>query len=142
MVATAVSIFVAPLTWSLSYKARNEVLAGEDEFRTDWLTDESEQSPDDFAADSWSWAEESEEDQEFSDGDPEWDGHAGQLVDCYTVLGVSPDASVEAIKAAYREKVLQYHPDRVATLGPKLRELAESETKKLNAAYHEALRKH
>ena len=30
---------------------------------------------------------------------------------------------------------MEYHPDRVAALGPKLREVAEQETKKINAAY-------
>ena len=29
----------------------------------------------------------------------------------------------------------EYHPDKVVALGPKLRELAENETKKINAAY-------
>ena len=31
--------------------------------------------------------------------------------------------------------MMEYHPDRVAALGPKLREVAEHETKKINAAY-------
>jgi DnaJ like chaperone protein len=30
---------------------------------------------------------------------------------------------------------MQYHPDRVAHLGPKLREVAEHEMKEINEAY-------
>jgi DnaJ-domain-containing protein 1 len=32
----------------------------------------------------------------------------------------------------------QYHPDKVATLGPEIRALAEQRAKELNAAYAEA----
>lgn len=32
--------------------------------------------------------------------------------DCYDVLGVGRDSSVDQIKKAYRKKALQYHPDR------------------------------
>jgi len=39
------------------------------------------------------------------------------------------------VKRHYHERMLEYHPDKVAALGPKLREVAENETKKINAAY-------
>jgi len=48
--------------------------------------------------------------------------------------------SVEEIKAAYRLKVRQYHPDRVADLGIELKKIADEKMKQLNAAYEEALR--
>ena len=53
----------------------------------------------------------------------------------YDVLGVSPAASPEQIKAAYREAMKSYHSDRVAGLGQKLRNLAEEESKRINVAY-------
>ena len=33
-------------------------------------------------------------------------------MDLYTVLGVSRTASADELKAAFRKKALQYHPDR------------------------------
>jgi hypothetical protein len=51
------------------------------------------------------------------------------------VLGLRGRVTFTDIKRHYRERMLEYHPDRVAALGPKLREVAEHETKKINAAY-------
>ena len=58
---------------------------------------------------------------------------------CFSVLGVSPSATIEEIKQAYKTQIRQNHPDRVHDMSPALRELAEAQTKKLNAAYQEAL---
>lgn len=58
---------------------------------------------------------------------------------CFVILGVSPAATADEIKEAYRAKMKQSHPDRVHSLAPAFRALAEAETKKLNAAYEEAL---
>lgn len=55
--------------------------------------------------------------------------------DPYKVLGVSPDASKEEIKKAYRKLVMQYHPDR----NPGDEEAAQK-MREINAAY-EALTK-
>ncbi|MSQ22863.1 MAG: J domain-containing protein [Dehalococcoidia bacterium] len=59
----------------------------------------------------------------------------------HEVLGVRPGASQEEIASAYRLLVRQYHPDKVADLGPELRELAEQRMKEINAAY-ESLKRH
>jgi hypothetical protein len=57
----------------------------------------------------------------------------------FAVLELSPSASVDEVREAYRTKVKQTHPDRVNGMAPAFKNLAEAETKKLNAAYQEAL---
>lgn len=54
-------------------------------------------------------------------------------VDPYTLLEVSPRASPEEIKAAYKRAVARYHPDKVTHLGKEFQELAH---KKLLAIQH------
>ena len=59
--------------------------------------------------------------------------------DPYVVLQVSPAATVEEIKSAFRTRMQEYHPDRVAHLGVHLRRLAEEEAKRINDAYAKLL---
>ena len=61
--------------------------------------------------------------------DPAWDPHA--------VLGVDRDASDAQLTQAYRERLKQYHPDRVASLGPELRDLAHRKTLEIQRAWSE-----
>jgi hypothetical protein len=51
----------------------------------------------------------------------------------YEILGV-PYGKLSMVKAAYRERMRQYHPDRVAHLGKALRDLAAIEALKTNLA--------
>ena len=46
-------------------------------------------------------------------------------------------AGMDEISAAFRRAAQMYHPDKVATLGPEFRELAERRMKEINAAYEE-----
>lgn len=55
--------------------------------------------------------------------------------DPHAVLGVSPGASKQEIQAAYRKAAQQYHPDKVAHLGPELQELAREKFVEIQAAY-------
>ena len=58
----------------------------------------------------------------------------------HQVLGVEPYAATEDIRSAYRRQLSQYHPDKVAALGPELRELATRKSQEITAAYREAMR--
>ena len=55
----------------------------------------------------------------------------------YETLGVSPDATQAEIKKAYREKVAEYHPDKIQSKGlpPEFMKFANDKMAEINAAY-------
>jgi hypothetical protein len=57
----------------------------------------------------------------------------------FAVLGLSPSATIEEVKEAYKSLIKQSHPDRVHGMAQAFVTLAETKTKKLNAAYQYAL---
>ena len=59
-----------------------------------------------------------------------------QILEYYSVLGVSPGASVAEIKRAYRRLIQQWHPDRYKA-GSLMQTTAEDMTKDLNEAHEQ-----
>ena len=53
----------------------------------------------------------------------------------YKILEISPDASNDELKKAYRELAKKYHPDKVSHLGEDVKKAAEQKFTTLNAAY-------
>jgi DnaJ-class molecular chaperone len=53
------------------------------------------------------------------------------------VLDIPETASLEEIEQAYRRKISDYHPDKVANAAPELKELAELRAREINAAFDE-----
>lgn len=60
------------------------------------------------------------------------------MMDPYKILGVSPNASDEQVKAAYRELAKKYHPDNY--MGNPLSDLAEEKMQEINQAYDQILK--
>ena len=61
------------------------------------------------------------------------------MTDPYSILGVSPNATDEEVKAAYKNLVKKYHPDNYDDNNP-LKELANEKMQEINAAYDEIQR--
>lgn len=59
----------------------------------------------------------------------------------HEVLGVSPDASEDEIKRAYKRLAGLYHPDKVQHLGEEFQALAEQRFKEIQAAYQQIRRR-
>ena len=56
------------------------------------------------------------------------------LEEAYQVLEITPSATDEEVKAAYRRLALKHHPDRVAALGEDVRRAAEEKFQQINNA--------
>lgn len=56
------------------------------------------------------------------------------LDDAYRVLGLSPQATDDEVRRAYKRMALENHPDRVASLGDDVRRAAEKKFKEINEA--------
>lgn len=53
----------------------------------------------------------------------------------YKILEITPDATNEEVKKAYRKMAIKYHPDKVATLGADVQKAAEEKFKAISQAY-------
>ena len=53
----------------------------------------------------------------------------------YAVLEISPNATDDEVKSAYRRMAMKNHPDKVATLGPEVQKAAEEKFRKIQEAY-------
>jgi hypothetical protein len=71
------------------------------------------------------------------------DSHPGgaprEPQDPYSILEVNRGADLDEIRGRYKEKLLQYHPDRVQHLGKEFQDMAEKRTKEITEAYQQIL---
>jgi uncharacterized membrane protein YkvA (DUF1232 family) len=60
--------------------------------------------------------------------------------DPYEILGIPASATVDEIQAAYRARMREYHPDKVAHLGEGLQKLAHKKAQEIQQAYQKLKR--
>ncbi len=55
----------------------------------------------------------------------------------YKILEITPDATDDEVKKAYRQMAIKYHPDKVSTLGDDVQKAANEKFQQLNNAYEQ-----
>ena len=63
-----------------------------------------------------------------------WSDPENKTSGAYKVLEITPTATNEEVRAAYRRLALKHHPDRVATLGEDVKKAAEEKFQQINNA--------
>ncbi len=58
-----------------------------------------------------------------------------KLEDAYKVLEITPEATDDQVRKAYKKMALKHHPDRVESLGADVKKAAEEKFKSIVAAY-------
>jgi preprotein translocase subunit Sec63 len=61
-------------------------------------------------------------------------------LDPYAVLGIRSEASNEELEQAYRRRISEYHPDRVAHAAQEIRDMADERSREINQAYDQIKR--
>ena len=89
--------------------------------------------------------EEYEDEEKYEEEESFEEGYGGEedLDRKYAnILGLKGKVTFTNIKNSYKNKMKEYHPDKVANLGDKLKDVAEKESKLINEAYEYFKKKH
>jgi preprotein translocase subunit Sec63 len=58
-----------------------------------------------------------------------------RLLRCSALLGVAPGCTADELAHAYHQKMSQWHPDKLETMAPELKDYATRQTQRINEAY-------
>jgi DnaJ-domain-containing protein 1 len=64
------------------------------------------------------------------------------LLHAYNLLGISADAPLSEVKAAYRRLMMQWHPDKLEMMADELKEFATKKVTEINFAYSAIVESH
>jgi hypothetical protein len=131
--ANALSIAFALLAGPVAYLLRRMALGREYRFEFRVLKDLAQSDP--RRVDRLAQCSAIHANDEFENFSIEPEEHH----DCFEILGLPTSASIEELRTAYKRLIKQYHPDRVYGMAPAFTRLAETQTRRLNAAYQQAL---
>jgi uncharacterized membrane protein YqaE (UPF0057 family) len=115
------------------YRARHE---WEDEsygdtFEQDWHEDDFSSEQRTYSEDQYDYSDEPED---------EYFERREGAEDFYQILGVLRGATEAEIKAAYREKIKKFHPDKVDGMDSSVKDFCAEQTKLVNKAYEALLK--
>lgn len=68
--------------------------------------------------------------------EPNSSGEKLDMAKACSILGIPMNAKNDEIKSAYKTKIMEYHPDKVAAMGDEIKTLALQKTKEINEAYN------
>ena len=70
-------------------------------------------------------------------GSSQYASYSQSRKDPYKVLGITPTATDEEVKKAYRRLAMKYHPDKVEGMGEEVKKNAEAQFREINEAYEQ-----
>ena len=70
-------------------------------------------------------------------GSSQYSSYSQSRKDPYKVLGITPTATDEEVKKAYRRLAMKYHPDKVEGMGEEVKKNAEAQFREINEAYEQ-----
>ena len=59
---------------------------------------------------------------------------------CYTMLGITNQATDGEVKKAYRKMAVKYHPDKLQSVSDDIKNLSEEKFLKVNEAYEQIMK--
>ncbi|MGN0190403.1 MAG: J domain-containing protein [Candidatus Cryptobacteroides sp.] len=83
----------------------------------------------------WTYGSEQQQDGNGWYGNPGGNAAEVTLSGAYRTLEISPDASDNEVRSAFKRLAVKYHPDKYATEPQEVQHKAEENFKKVNEAY-------
>jgi len=67
-------------------------------------------------------------------------GGSSNVENCYTMLGITKQATDTEVKKAYRKMAVKYHPDKLQAVSEDIKKLSEEKFLKVKEAYEQIMK--